>query len=542
MSESNNNKKDALDEFWDIGRLIPPKPKMTKKTQQVSNLQLSTVVSGQIDNNFDSESIKENRLTVHKENGAPQPLLFAEHHNFSSLISRVTVLNWKSTYNYYEFFCRQAAALYHKHGTECEEAHFFSYVAQYSQMNRRQLDWYLWWRECARNGTYLGTDISYIYLLVFEIINLGDQIDTRVSLNLLISLWANYKDVYPQLNSALGDWICDYSLIHNLPIQFPDPRIGRELISSVSPAEVFFDFDIADARLLSQFILEFCCPYNYRKSKFYTPETQTLYEAHLPKALEHWINMVDLQKLLGSLPKKKISKVAFTGALCSYKARKHIEVEYVSILESTELRGRASDIVKYAENKIRAYVGIRSRLGTPTLDPKSKTEIDNYFTSALPISENNEGIHPDYERFYEIADNTFSLESALDIEKRSWEVTEKLVDAFDEEKDACPQTSAVSIIPTQAPIWTEFSEDESDTGAKEFLKTIKPHLNFFEAVLRNNYVKQREYIQAHHLLPEALVDEINEFAVEHFGDIVIEECDDGYSIIEDYRSLFEREE
>ena len=49
---------------------------------------------------------------------------------------------------------------------------------------------------------------------------------------------------------------------------------------------------------------------------------------------------------------------------------------------------------------------------------------------------------------------------------------------------------------------------------------------------------QIEYIRANNLLPEALVDEINDTAAEIFGDILIEEADIGYQIIEEYRSIF----
>ena len=35
------------------------------------------------------------------------------------------------------------------------------------------------------------------------------------------------------------------------------------------------------------------------------------------------------------------------------------------------------------------------------------------------------------------------------------------------------------------------------------------------------------------------MDEINDCAVEIFGDILIEETDDGYGVIEDYKSIFE---
>ena len=35
-------------------------------------------------------------------------------------------------------------------------------------------------------------------------------------------------------------------------------------------------------------------------------------------------------------------------------------------------------------------------------------------------------------------------------------------------------------------------------------------------------------------MPDLLADEINELAAEHMGDVLLEETDDGYAVIEDY--------
>lgn len=536
MSEFEKKRKEELDDFWDIGRLIPPKPKNASKPTISPAQTVPTDISIDISSLSSERNEIEQRLTVsqrtpsHVEKHSP---VYAKYEKFSPLIFHVKILNWKSTYNYYEFFCRQAAALYHKHGTECPEVHFFSYVAQYSQLNRRQLDWYLWWRECVRNGVYLKTDISYIYLLIFEIINLGNAIDTASSLDILIALWTNYKDDYPQLTGALGDWICDYSLIHKLPIAFPDKRIGREMISSVSFAEVFFSFDLSDTALLSRFLISFCNSHNYRKSKFYVDDQKALYDRHLPAALEYLLQRTDIAQRLAEQPRKHVSRVAFTGALCSYKTRKHIEVDYLSLCDSHEIKSKIGDIIKYAENKLRAYLGIRSRLGISLSNEKIKKCIDEYFSGALALSRESGAKLPEYEKLYEIKETEFSLKSALDIEQQSWEVTEKLVEAFEEES---PQ----KLIPIKAEQESPRENPNETSELACFLADISSHLEFFQYVLHDDIVGQQTYIKEHRLMPETIVDEINDRAADILGDIVIEEYEDGYRIIEDYKSMFEQ--
>ncbi len=531
MADESKSRKDELDAFWDIGRLVPQKKKAPQTVTQRPQRVAPRAVSVQPQRAPAPVSRDENRLTRQKP--AEQAPAFVEHRDFSSFLANVKVTNWKSSYDYYEFFCKQAAALHKKHGADCPETTpvpFFSYVAQYSQLSRRQLEWYLWWRECVRNGRYLKTDASYINLLIFELINLGNSIDTRQSLDVLIGLWQHYKEDYPQLNSTLGEWICDYSLIHNIPIRFPDARIGIELPSVTSLPEAFYNFDIKDKPLFAKLLLSSCCSHNYKKSKFYKDEAVAIYDQHVPGAVYYLLEQTDIDAIPNKLPKKTVTRMAYTGALCSYKARKHIEVEYVSLSDSQEIKSRLGDIVKYAENKVRAYLGIRSRLGIREIDPRSASIIDDYFARHLETVGGTKP--PEYEKLYDVSDTQFSLTSALEIEKRSWEITERLVEAFEEEAPDIPPPT-ISVHPIIVPVTESGSEQEA------FMHCIKDHSDFFALVLAENGKEQIAYAKKSGALPEAIVDMINEAAVDCFGDILIEEADIGYRIIEEYRSIFE---
>ena len=139
---------------------------------------------------------------------------------------------------------------------------------------------------------------------------------------------------------------------------------------------------------------------------------------------------------------------------------------------------------------------------------------------------------PEYEKLYEAKDTPFSLASALDIERQSWEVTEKLVEAFEEESPAEPFP-----VEQARPKQTEEQTELSDLD--RFLAKISKYSEFFQSVLGGDITAQRIYIKEHHVMPEAVVDEINDCAADILGDILIEETDDGYQIIEDYKPMFE---
>ena len=526
---SNQKKNREMEDFWDIERLLPPKTKSSHKSS-IPHTPKTDPVTIHINTAsvLPREDSEKNKLTMPQKPPIFQEhSIFATYYDFSPLTPKVEIRNWKSIYNYYDFFCRQAASLYSVHGKQCDEVHFFSYVAQYSQLNRRQLDWYLWWRENVRNGNYLKVDVSYIHLLIFEIINLGNTVDTKKSLDILVALWRNYKDVYPQLRDPLGNWICDYSLIYNVPLQFPLEEVDPDVFSMILFKKAFFSFDLSDASVMSRVFLTFCSNYNYKKSKFYH-ENKEAYDIHIPRAMASFFSRVDMSKLLASEPIKHASIAAFVGALCSYKMRKHIEVDYIALFDSQELKIKIGETIRYTENKLRAYLGIRSRLGVTLNNEKIKTCIDSYFSRELSVR--SEQPLPEYERLYETKDTSFSLRSALDIEKQSWEVTEKLVDAFEEELVEDPLPSTTEPVPSSS----EKSEKEC------FLSVISHHQDLFNAILVGDFTAQRHYMEQAHLFPEAVIDEINEAAAEFFGDILIEESDEGYQIIEDYRSIFEQ--
>lgn len=517
------------DSFWNIEKLVPKKKQTVsesaKKTPRVAEIHLENEKSVSAETSL-STSASQKKSVAHSYS----------YQKLSSLIRRVEVIDWKNSYHYYEFFCKNAMYFRDKKGERCERVPFFSYVAQYSQMSREQLAWYLWWRDNVKEGKYLDTDVSYILLYYYEIINLGDAIDTATALSDMICIWAHYRSIYPQLDSSVAEWACDYSLIHKLPIPFPHKLISKDMINRCSLREIYYSFDPDDYVLYAKFLLTYCNAYNYRKSKFYTDEAAPLYDEHIVNALAELLREKRTVLLDGHCHLRKVSRVAFTGALCSYRMRKKIEVEYISLADTEELRETITCVIKYCENKLRAHLGIRSRLGVRKMDPGALSVLDGYFTERGLVSERgfDRVVAPEYEKLYEVRDTTFSMDKAIEIERSSWNMTALLVDEFGEtvskETEDRSKTASLSIP----------DEDKASPMAL-FMQSISQHTEFFEYVLSGDANKQLEYCRAHGLLPDAVADEINEKAVECFEDILIEESSDGYTVIEDYRSMFEKE-
>ena len=191
------------------------------------------------------------------------------------------------------------------------------------------------------------------------------------------------------------------------------------------------------------------------------------------------------------------------------------------------------DIVKYAENKIRAFLGVKSRLSVYSLDTSLQQALDSYFEDALarevPKPAKKEEKH-DYDSLYDSPNLPLSLENAKSIEEASWSTTNELISAFEEE------------IPVEAenlkPIENTVEEIQDTQGEDNDLKSaLGKYLEFVIAVKDNNSQRVSEISREFDKMPEAIVDEINELAVETIGDVLIEEGEDGFEIIDCYSDM-----
>ncbi|MBR7097924.1 MAG: TerB N-terminal domain-containing protein [Clostridia bacterium] len=550
MKKEERTARDAeLDRFWDIDALLPRRSVFPRSERtDTAEIELSpiekldqTVTREQSIPKRPSEQtvvhspmsvgatpvhhVIDPRLSSERAN-APKP--DDEYEPSSALLHTVKIYRWKSSYPYYEDFVKTAEKLQGVHGVPCEAVKFFSYVPQYSQMTRGQFGWYLWFRECVRRGEYPETDYSYILLYAYEIINLFDRIDPAEGQRLMTALWLHYRDTYRQLDSYFPEWICDYSLIHHLPPPKLDARARAVLMQRCSLKEFYVGDDSENGYLQALFL--FCSNYDYQKSKFCTEENKPLFDRTMTEVLRQVTDhLSESGKLFSAsgMEDSRITRDAYSGALCSYRMKRKIEVTYCSFSRSHELRFLITDILKHTENRLRAYLGVRSKLTVYALPTNVRQIIDECIAELLPRKTSAEKIRrqedtAEYAHLYDAPKTALSLSNAAEIERLSWDTTQKLVDAF-EETDM--QTDTVEI-----PAEIEKEADGTD-GA------WLPYRDFLHAVAEENAEKQRIAAKELGKMPDAVAEEINVLSFDCMGDVLIE--DDGicYRVIEDYREF-----
>lgn len=529
--EKNRSRKDELDAFWDISELVPQNEMRFSRPKSIEPVEITdsskvisptestdTIIKRYIPTKGSSELTKRPQLD---EIGSYCPV--------NSLIHKVKIFKYKSTYAYYDSFLKDAVKYADANGEVADFVPFFSYVPQYDQMNSAQLKYYLWFRENARNGIYIKTDFGYLFLYIFELLNLGDRLDVKRSQYILMSLWNEYTLSFPSITTKLADWICDFSLLHRLP---PPINISSSIIKKVvSLKEFYISIPKDDPEECTRILLRYCTSYDHHTSKFYTDTNKTLFDVHIPEALKIAVEYYskDGNILSGyDLGDSTVTRDAFAGAVCTWEQKYRIEVSYCSFSRSNELRFLVGDIIKYCENKLRAHVGVKSRMTVYSLSTELRNLLDNYFAEHLPVSRKSRQPvkRQEYDVLYDVPKKPLSLTDAARIELCSWDTTKELITAFEDEISDIE----LSAIQGEAP-----SGENVVTDDDSFL----PYRATIMKLIEGDLTAISRLASELGKLPDAIVDTINEIAFDSFGDLLIE--DDGmgnYTVIEDYIKYF----
>ncbi len=540
------SKKDSdLDAFWDLSDLIP-------KNEKKNVVSLSLKPNSTVDISFshdqqtdtvskDSTVIKRYINPLHDENKRIRKEAFSSTETYipeGSLLHSVTLKKRKSNYQLYEEFVKDAKLYALASAEEVPFVSFFSYVPQYNQLSAEQLAYYLWWRENFKKGVYIKTELSYILLYIYEIINIGKDQDIQKAQYMLTELWNVYHKEYSSIAGKLAIWICDFSLMHKL---IPPTNIGSNIIR-YTPAlkEYYIHIPNGDYEYCVRSLLKYGTEYDYKTSKFATEQNLPIFDKYIFGAMLTAVKFFSNEgRVLSALASEdsKLVRNVFDGALCASSQRYELEVKYCSFSRSNELRYIMGDIVKYSENKIRGFLGIKSKLSVYSIGNGLQTVLDTYFEDVLSkaphISKVKKEEKHDYDVLYETPERPLSLENARKIENDSWSTTFDLVSAFEENE----------YVAVDEVEFSKFS-GEDRTEAKdnteplnELSSVLREYLPFVLAIKKGDINKAEELAKTLGKLVDSIVDTINEISADIIGDILIEDTGFGFEIIECYREM-----
>lgn len=144
----------------------------------------------------------------------------------------------------------------------------------YNNLNIYQLRSYFSWRTLVKSGKYNQTEISYVYLYIYELLNkigVKNEID---GLNKLIELWQNYRIYDTSIDNYLPIWLKDYYVVNGLKIDY-------KLIEEEFPIKI-----IDDTQIISEIMIG-----NYENKLNFFDENSS-YHILKSKLMEHKYNFI----------------------------------------------------------------------------------------------------------------------------------------------------------------------------------------------------------------------------------------------------------
>ncbi|MGG6310394.1 TerB N-terminal domain-containing protein [Paenibacillus macerans] len=333
---------------------------------------------------------RERRLTFAElELGMPEPKQAAEP------VSRVVApdpwernLDWRQDFRYVsreQQFVLKAKELETASAAYAEFVPFQTYWPTYDQMQPGQLKWYLFWREEVRSGRCPDTDLSYLFVFLYELIHgIGWSVPAEGYV-LMERVWRNYRERYPKLDTYVREWMYDFALVHNLEERpaWPLHKLPHNLSPALKELEWGRRFT-AEPLELSWELLLLLIDYDVQKSRFYAEQGRKELRTYAPKA----VALVDgyLAKAKGSrilelhMPREKREpRYLFRSAVYDhglYGRTKTVTV--LPISEYPPFRAYITQLVRLTENKLRELYGFKGKLRGIEVEPEIDRLIDRF--------------------------------------------------------------------------------------------------------------------------------------------------------------------
>ncbi|WP_068505168.1 TerB N-terminal domain-containing protein [Paenibacillus kribbensis] len=448
-----------------------------------------------------------------------------------------------------QLFVKQAKSFADHNGEPAPFVQFMSYWPTYQDMTDSQQKWYFYWRSEVRNMRYPDTDLSYIFLHIYELINGVGWAEPKHGLIQLTQLLIHYGEAYRQLENYLFNWIYDFALVHQLtstigeldvlarkPDRLPGEFLAMELLNKFQESPLQLSLDM----LLS------LSNYDMKRSRFYLGEGKDNLEFYIPRILAvvdgytsklHDMRLIDMFSPGETLVTQRylFRSAVYNNALYGST----FAVSYLPILNHEPLREYITHIIKFAENKLRDYQGFKGRLKGISLDPEVETLIDRYLSREYTKQSIASAIQIDTDKLAQLQSDTEYVREMLTIEEIEDSLETSSNPHMSEEVSHEPELAAHLQCATSEEAQSQdnsvkSSWDTTDLGEEwlllaEALEEV--HFKALAALTSDAPIIELSHLaEEHGTMPTLLIDDINQAAMEHIGDLIVSE--DG--VVEEY--------
>ena len=294
-------------------------------------------------------------------------------------------------------FVEQARKYIDRTETQAESVPFMQYWPTYESMDAAQQRWYFYWRAQLRQRNRLPTDLSYLFVHIYEVINLVGFDAPGEAFSYLDEFWRYYRQLQPKLDRYLPDWIADFIVLHELAPNALDWYSEVSKVTQVRDLNFVLETWVNSGdsfEALSDDTLFALAKYNPTKSKFYKKfsESTDLHQGY-KKALvaideatrkEQGRTLFQMHQ---PEPRQVIRRAPFASALHAYPGTE-IEIAVTHAWTEVEaLSASLNSIIKHADNVLRQQAGYSYRVRGIQLTDARKSLIEAALQPETPRQE-----------------------------------------------------------------------------------------------------------------------------------------------------------
>lgn len=534
------------------------------------------------------------RIQEHQLTFAEIELVQPERKHAESIVvnsdHRERELDWQHNFRYVSRerqFVEQARELEWMNKEAAEFVSFHAYWPTYEQMQPRQLRWYLYWRGEVRSGRYPETDLSYLFVYLYELIHGIGSSEPAEGYELMRRVWLAYRERYPKLDAYAREWLYDYSLVFELEVPPSEPlqKLPRNLSAELKEREWKRRFT-AQPLVLTWDMLRMMIDYDVEKSRYYTGQGRKDLQLYAPKVValvDGYLSKSEGARLLERfMPReKKATRPLFRTAVYDHELYgRSVTVSVLPISGHLPLRSYLTQLVRLTENKLRELAGFRGKLRGITVEPEAAELVSRFLHQEFEKLKAEEArlrlpkvkistakLHRLQQESDEVRDmlmtdeqveidfaqvwnETEEAERSVDKLGESSQVFEEESKALSDQVEPVFHVGSMSVrsecrdeeVSREDGKHIEIAAEADATGLPQewrelFTQLSGAHRQMLSALLNGEDISARFRIAKQAgSMPELLLDEINEISMEWIGDLLI---DDG-EIVEEYNAELQR--
>lgn len=282
-------------------------------------------------------------------------------------------------------FVQKARELEWKTGEPAEFVPFQTYWPTYDEMQPRQLSWYLHWRGEVRSGRYPDTDLSYLFVYLYELIHGVGWEEPAQGYELMERVWLGYRERYPKLDGYVREWLYDLGLAYKLDLEpsIPMRKLPRSMSPELKELEWKRRFSAEPLALEWDMLLQLI-DYEVEKSRFFAERGRKELREYVPKAIalvDGYLGKIQGQRLLERfMPREKTAtRYLFRSAVYDHDLYgRTVTVSMLPISGHLPLRAYLTQLVRLTENKLRELTGFKGKLRGIEVEPEVEQLVDRF--------------------------------------------------------------------------------------------------------------------------------------------------------------------